>query len=157
MEPAMTTTTPDHAAALEGTQKKSFTRFLPTVARVFMGLVFFVFGLNGFLDFIPPPKDLSPTDPAVAFGIAMKATGFLFWLVKGTEVVAGALLLANRFVPLALALIAPVIVNIFLTHAFLAPSGLGLAVILLAAELFLAWSYRAVYRPMLAMKVKPGV
>ncbi|NOK17279.1 DoxX family protein [Corallococcus carmarthensis] len=137
-------------------KKKSFARYLPTVARVFMGLVFFVFGLNGFLEFIPTPKDLNPADPAVAFGMAMKATGFLFWLVKGTETVAGLLLLSNRFVPLALALIAPVIVNIFLTHAFLAPSGLGLAVVLLAAELFLAWSYRAVYRPMLAMRAMPS-
>ncbi|RKG80273.1 DoxX family membrane protein [Corallococcus exercitus] len=137
-------------------KKKSFARYLPTAARVFMGLVFFVFGLNGFLEFIPTPKDLNPADPAVAFGIAMKATGFLFWLVKGTETVAGALLLANRFVPLALAIIAPVIVNIFLTHALLAPAGLGLAVILLAAELFLAWSYRAVYRPMLAMRATPS-
>ncbi|MBZ4377408.1 DoxX family membrane protein [Corallococcus sp. AS-1-6] len=143
--------------AVEATpKKKSFARFMPTAARVFMGLVFFVFGLNGFLEFIPMPKDLDPADPAVAFGIAMKATGFLFALVKGTEMVVGLLLLTNRFVPLALALIAPVIVNIFLTHAFLAPSGLGLAVVLLAAEIFLAWSYRAVYRPMLAMRVTPS-
>ncbi|NOK31650.1 DoxX family membrane protein [Corallococcus exercitus] len=153
MDTALSSSTP----GVEATpKKKSFARHLPTAARVFMGLVFFVFGLNGFLEFIPTPKDLNPADPAVAFGIAMKATGFLFWLVKGTETVAGALLLANRFVPLALAIIAPVIVNIFLTHALLAPAGLGLAVILLAAELFLAWSYRAVYRPMLAMRATPS-
>ncbi|RKH18267.1 DoxX family protein [Corallococcus praedator] len=137
-------------------KKKSLTRFLPTIARVLMGLVFFVFGLNGFLDFIPPPPNLDPADPAVAFGIAMKATGYLFWLVKGTEVVVGALLLTNRFVPLALALIAPVLVNIFMVHALLAPAGLGLAVVLMTLELFLAWSYRAVYRPMLGMRVAPG-
>ncbi|WP_223642067.1 DoxX family protein [Corallococcus sp. EGB] len=145
------------AVVVEATPKnKSFARFMPTAAQVFMGLVFFVFGLNGFLEFIPTPKDLNPADPAVAFGIAMKATGYLFWLEKGTELVAGLLLLANRFVPLALALIAPVIVNIFLTHALLAPSGLGLAVMLLGSELFLAWSYRAVYRPMLAMRARPS-
>ncbi|GMU04802.1 DoxX family membrane protein [Corallococcus caeni] len=153
MDAALPSSTP----GVEATpKKKSFARHLPTAARVFMGLVFFVFGLNGFLEFIPTPKDLNPADPAVAFGIAMKATGFLFWLVKGTETVAGLLLLSNRFVPLALAIIAPVIVNIFLTHALLAPAGLGLAVMLLAAELFLAWSYRAVYRPMLAMRVTPS-
>ncbi|RKH33977.1 DoxX family protein [Corallococcus sicarius] len=140
---------------VEHSQKKSLARHLPTVARVLLGLVFFVFGLNGFLEFIPQPK-LDPADPALAFGMAMKATGYLFGLVKGTEVVAGALFLLNRFVPLALALIAPVIVNIFLFHAFLAPSGVGLAVVLLALEIYLAWSYRAVYRPMLGMKVSAG-
>lgn len=152
----MDTPLPSSSPAVEASpKKKSLTRYLPTVARVFMGLIFFVFGLNGFLEFIPQPP-MDPADPAVAFGLAMKATGFLFWLVKGTETVVGALLLTNRFVPLALALIAPVIVNIFLTHALLAPAGLGLAVVLLAMELFLAWSYRAVYRPMLAMRVSPG-
>ena len=147
----MDTATPLNPSSLEGLPKKSMTRHLPTVGRVVMGLIFFVFGLNGFLDFIPPPPDMSLDDPGVAFGIAMKATGYLFWLVKGTEVLAGALFLANRFVPLALALIAPVIVNIFLFHVFLAPAGTGMAVFLLVLEIFLAWSYRAAFRPMLAM------
>ena len=142
---------------VEHSQKKSLARHLPTVARVLLGLVFFVFGLNGFLDFIPPPPDMDPANPGVVFGVAMKATGYLFWLVKGTEMVAGALFLLNRFVPLALALIAPVIVNIFLFHAFLAPSGTGLAVVLLVLEVFLAWSYRAAFRPMLGMKVPASV
>lgn len=133
---------------------RSFTRHLPTAARLLLGLGFFVFGLNGFLNFIPtPPPD--PNDPAMAFGVAMVATGYLFPLVKGTEVVVGALLLANRFVPLALALLAPVLVNIVCVHVFLAPSGLPMVLVLLALELYLAWSYRHVYRPMLAARVEP--
>jgi len=79
---------------------------------------------------------------ALAFAGALAQTGYMFTLVKATEVLVGALLLANRFVPLALALIAPVLVNIVLFHAVLAPSGIGAGLVFLALELYLAWSYR---------------
>jgi len=129
-------------------------RHLPTAARYLLGLVFFVFGLNFFLHFLPNPT-MPPA--AGAFAGAMGATGYLFLLVKITEVASGALLLANRFVPLALALLAPVIVNIFFFHAFLeGPATLPLPVILLALEIYLAYSYRDAYRPMLAAKVAPA-
>ena len=68
------------------------------------------------------------------------------------QVIGGALLLSNRFVPLALALLAPVIVNIVAFHAFLAPSGVAIALVVLALELYLAWTYRAAFRPMLSPK-----
>jgi len=77
-------------------------------------------------------------------------------LISGTELVVGALLLANRFVPLALALLAPVIVNIFLFHVFLAPSTIFMAIVVAALELYLAWSYREAFRPMLAAKTDPS-
>jgi uncharacterized membrane protein YphA (DoxX/SURF4 family) len=122
-------------------------------ARSLLGLIFFVFGLNFFLHFIPtPPMSGPPAD----FAAAMAATGYLFILVKVTEVVGGALLLAGRYVPLALALLAPVVVNIFFFHVFLAPSGLALPVVVLALEVFLAWAYRSAYRPMLQAKVDLG-
>jgi peptidoglycan biosynthesis protein MviN/MurJ (putative lipid II flippase) len=73
-----------------------------------------------------------------------------------TELVGGVLLLANRFVPLALALIAPVIVNIFLFHAFLEPSGMIMAIIVAVLEVYLAWAYRDAFRPMLAARVTPS-
>jgi hypothetical protein len=76
-------------------------------------------------------------------------------LIKLTEVVGGLLLLSNRFVALALALLAPGIVNITLFHAFLAPGGLPLAAVLVVAELYLAYSYRDLYRPMLSSHVVP--
>ncbi len=120
-----------------------------------MGLMFFVFGLNGFLNFIPPPKEGMP-EGAMAFAGAMMKTGYLMQLIKGTEVIVGLLLLLNRFVPLALALIAPVVVNIVAFHAFLAPSGLCMAIVILFLELYLAWAYRAAYRPMLAARVTPS-
>jgi uncharacterized membrane protein YphA (DoxX/SURF4 family) len=135
---------------------KSFTRHLPTVGRVLLGLVFFVFGLNGFLNFIPPPPaDTIPAGAADLAGAMMKS-GYLFQLIKGTEVAAGLLLLSNRFVPLALTMLAPVIVNILAFHAFLAPSGLAIPFVVLALELYLAWSYRSVFRPMLAMRATAG-
>lgn len=119
---------------------------LPTAARALLGLSFFVFGLNGFLHFIPQPPMSGP--PANFVG-AMMATGYLFQLVKGTEVACGLLLLSNRFVPLALTLLAPVLVNIILFHVFLEPAALALPLVLLALELYLARSYRDAFAPML--------
>lgn len=121
--------------------------------RVLMGLVFFVFGLNGFLNFLPQPTGPMP-EGAMAFGFALMKTGYMFPLIKGTEVLVGLLLLANRFVPLAIVLIAPVIVNIFAFHAFLEPSGLILAAVLVAIELYLAWSHRNAYRPLLSARAR---
>jgi hypothetical protein len=127
------------------------TRIIP-IARILLGLVFVVFSLNYFVPFLPQPKDIPAG--AMAFGGAFMAAGYLT-LIKVVELVAGLALLANRFTTLALALLAPIIVGIFYFHARLEPSGLPIAVAILALELFLAWSYRAAYRPMLAARVAP--
>ena len=131
-----------------------FARNGPIAARVLMGLIFFVFGLNMLLNFLPQPSKPLPDD-AAAFAGALIKSGYLFQLTAWTEVICGALLLTNHFVPLALAFIAPVVVNIVAFHVFLAPSGLVVAVIVLALNLYLAWAYRRVYRPMLAARIKP--
>ena len=131
---------------------RSFAQYLPRAARVLVGLTFFVFGLNGFLQFLPQPAEPAA---ALAFAGALFKTGYMFPLIKGTEVVVGVLLLANRYVPLALALIAPNVVNIVAFHAFLAPAGLPVAVALLALEIYLAWTYRDTFRPMLAARASP--
>jgi hypothetical protein len=124
---------------------------LSLVARILLGLVLFVFGLNGFLHFIPQP----PLEgPAGAFGGALAATGYMFPLIKGTETIAGLMLLSNRFVPLALTLFAPIAVNILLFHTILAPAGAGMAIALLVLEIFLAWSYRGAFASMLRAKVE---
>jgi hypothetical protein len=128
------------------------TRHLSTAARLVLGAGFFVFGLNGFLHFLPQPP---MPEKAAAFAGALFATGYMFPLIKGTEVIAGLLLLTNRFPTLALALLAPGLVNIVAFHLFLAPAGLALPVVLLAAELYLAWSYRSAYAPMLRARVAP--
>jgi uncharacterized membrane protein YphA (DoxX/SURF4 family) len=94
-----------------------------TIARVLLGLIFVTFGLNGFLNFIhmPPPTGLAGQFIGVLFVSHYLVPIFLL------QVTGGALLLANRFVPLALALLAPVIVNILLFHCLMAPEGLLLA------------------------------
>ena len=139
---------------MEQTTTKPFTRHLPAAARILLGLSFFVFGLNGFLNFVPPPPTPMPAG-AIAFSGAMVKTGYFFQMVAGTQLIVGVLLLANRFVPLALALIAPVIVNIIAFHAFLAPSGIAPGLVVTALEVYLAWVYRDTYRPMLAMRAAP--
>ena len=120
-----------------------------------MGLVFLVFGLNGFLHFIPQPKAAMPEGAADFAGALMK-TGYMFPLVMGTQLVVGVLLLANRFVPRALALITPIIVGIITFHVFLAPSGMAPGTVVAILDLYLAWAYRGAFRPMLAMRARPG-
>jgi len=148
----MTTATSGPTLASGHQPPRSAFRYVPTVARVLMGLVFFVFGLNGFLHFIHQP---APPAPAMAFLGALLVTGYMLPLVMGTQLLVGVLLLSNRFVPLALGLIAPIIVNIVAFHVALAPAGLPLALVVLALELLLAWSYRGAFRPMLLQRVAP--
>lgn len=131
-------------------------RFLPAIARILMGLTFFIFGLNGFFHFIPQPKEAMPEGVAALMGGFMKS-GYMMPLIFGTQVFVGVLLLTNCFVPLALALVAPVIVNIIAFHLFLMPSTIGPGIVVLVLEIYLAWVYRRVYAPMLAFRVKPDV
>lgn len=93
------------------------------IARVLLGLLFLVFGLNGFLHFIPMPP---PTGLAAQYMGALYVSHYLA-VIFLVQVIGGALLLANRFVPLALILLGPVLVNILLFHSFMAPAGLPLA------------------------------
>src|SRR4051812_33359096 len=96
------------------------TRYLPLLARLLMGLGFTVFGLNGFLHFIPQPKTAMP-HAAADFAGAMMKTGYMMQFVSGTQLVVGVLLLLGIFVPLALVVIMPVLLNIMAFHIFLAP------------------------------------
>ncbi len=121
-----------------------------TAARYTLGLGFFVFGLNGFLHFLPQPP---MSGAAGEFAGALAATGYMFPFIKGTEVLAGALLLLGRYVPLALTLLAPVVLNILGFHLFLTPAGLALPILLVGLELYLAYSFRAVFAPMLQARV----
>jgi uncharacterized membrane protein YphA (DoxX/SURF4 family) len=118
------------------------------VARYLLGLAFFVFGLNGFLHFLPMPQ---PSPQGGAFLGALAATGYMFPLIKGVEVGASVLLLANRAVPLALVLLAPILVNIAAYHTLLdfAP---GMALFLGALEVFLAYVYRAEFAALFTAK-----
>jgi uncharacterized membrane protein YphA (DoxX/SURF4 family) len=127
---------------------------IPTATRIGLGLVFTVFGLNGFLHFLPQP---SLSGPPAAFVGALMASGYLIPLLMAAELLAGLLLLAGRFVPLALTLLAPVIVNILGFHVFVAKGGLALPLVVLAAEVYLAWTYREAFAPMLRGHATPRV
>jgi putative oxidoreductase len=107
-----------------------------TIARYLMGLIFLVFGSNIFFHFIPAPP--IPPGPMANFSSALLDSHYIY-VVGLFQVVPAILLLINRYIPLALALLAPVIVNIVSTHIFLSPSGLPLAalVTILWALIFL--------------------
>ena len=115
-------------------------------ARILLGSIFVVFGLNGFLQVLPQP---AMPQPAVAFFGGLAASGFMLPTLFATQVVGGALLLLGM-VPLALVILAPVVVHIVEFHVFLAPAGLPLAVVVAALALFLAWIHRWAYRPLFA-------
>jgi len=87
------------------------------IARIIMGLIFVVFGFNGFLNFLQGPL---PPGLAGQFIIVLNQSHY-GWAVAGIQIIGGALILANRYVPLGLAILAPVIVNIDLFHIFLFP------------------------------------
>lgn len=123
------------------------------IARILLGLGFTVFALNYFVPFLPQQDP--PPAGALAFLGAFQGSGFLT-LVKVIELGAGLLLLANLFVPLALALLAPIIVGIVGVHVLLVPAGLPIALFFLALELVAAWGYRTAYAPMLRLRVTPA-
>src|SRR5689334_20804863 len=120
------------AGSLPAAKTNKLTRYVPIAAGVVLGLVFLVFGLNGFLHFIPQPP---PPPGALPFIGGLASAGYFFPLLKGTEVIAGLALLSNRFVPLALTVLAPIIVNIVLVHVALLPGGLPLAIVILLLEI----------------------
>lgn len=113
-------------------------------ARILLGLVFFASGLVGLLNLVPPPPDLP--EKLQTFNAGLMASGYFMPLLKGTETICGLLLLAGMFVPLALVILAPIVLNIFLVHLFLAPQGLILAVILGVLLVYLAFFSEA-YSP----------
>jgi len=130
----------------------SIRHHAPTVARVLLGLPLVVFGLNGFLNFIPVPP---PEGAAATFMGGLAAAGYFFPLLKATEIVTGLLLLSGRFVPLALTILAPIVLNIVAYHGLVLGAGLPLPLVMAALGIFLAWSYRDSFRGVLAAKAKP--
>lgn len=107
-------------------------------ARSLLGLIFVVFGLNGFLQFIPlPPMG----EQAGAFMGIFFGSGWGV-IVKVIEIVFGLLLLSGLRTPLALTFLAPVVVNIFLFHALLDPGGMGMSILLVVLTGFLIYAYR---------------
>src|SRR5580658_8947480 len=120
------------------------------IARILLGLVFFVFGLNGFLRFIPMGP--MPSGPAGDFSGILLQTHYMH-VVSAIQVVAGLLLLLNRYVPLALVLIGPVIVNILLFHLLMLLKGLALAILVTILWGILALRHRQAFAGIFVQRV----
>ena len=121
------------------------------IARNLLGLLFLVFGLNGFLHFIPQPPP--PAGLATQYLTVLFLSHYLV-PVFALQVIGGVLLLANRFVPLALVLLGPVIVNILLYHALMAPAAAPPAVVALILWAVVFYSVRSAFAGIFAMKVQ---
>jgi putative oxidoreductase len=104
-------------------------------------MIFLAFGLNGFLHFIPMPP---PTAVAGQFFGALFVSRF-YVVIFLLQIVPAVLLLANRYVPLALTILAPIIFNILCVHIFMAPAGLPLAVVVTVLWFLTTWSVRSAF------------
>jgi putative oxidoreductase len=114
------------------------------IARVLLGLVFVVFGLNIFLHFIPDQP--MPGDAGTLAMLLFQHRWFHFFGVL--YIVGGLLLIVGRFIPIGLVLLGPIIVNILLFHITLAPSGIGPGLVCAVLEIFLIYAYRSAFRPL---------
>jgi putative oxidoreductase len=127
-------------------------RSVYTVARLLLGLIFTVFGLNGFFHFIHMPP---PTGVAAQQYMGVLFTSHYMVPIFLLQVVGGVLLLINRYVPLALLLLGPVLVNILLFHSLMAPEGLPLALITTILWLIVFYGVRSAFAGVFVPQVKP--
>jgi putative oxidoreductase len=112
-----------------------------TISRYLLGLIFLTFGLNGFLHFIPMPP---PTGTAAQFFGALFVSGF-YVVIFFLQIVPAVLLLINHYVPLALTILGPIIVNILCFHILMAPAGLPLAIAVTVLWLIVAHQARSAF------------
>jgi len=121
------------------------------IAQYLVGVIFVAFGLNGFLNFIPLP----PTGGiAGQFMGALYASHYLV-VIFAFQIIAAVLLLVNRYVPLAVAMLAPVIINILCFHAFMAPSGLPLALFVAALWAVIFVNVRPAFTGLFQPRLQP--
>lgn len=124
------------------------TKWITLVVRILLGGLFAFSGFTKFVPIVPQSMDGMPAE-AVAFATALGESGYIMPLVAAVEVVAGLMLLTNRFVPLGLTLLAPIVVGIVGFHVFLAPSGVVMVLVIAVMEVYLAWAYWSAFAPML--------
>ncbi len=124
-------------------------KILSLVARLLMGLAFLVFGLNGFFHFIPTPP-MAPS-PGTSFLESMIVTHY-FFPIAFLQGLCGILFLFNRYVPLALTLICPIIVNILMYHAFMDPKGILPGLLVMICWLIVYWHHRAAFKGLFVQK-----
>ena len=123
------------------------------IARILLGFVFLVFGLNGFLHFIPMP----PQEGAAAQFLGALFVSHFLVVVFLLQLVPAVLLLVNRYVPLALTLLGPVLANIVLFHLFMAPAGLTLPLVLSVFWALVAYRHRAAFAGIFSAQTQPSV
>jgi putative oxidoreductase len=119
------------------------------IIRILFGLMLVIFGLNKFLQFMPMPP---MPEAAGEFMGALVKSGYLMIIVAIVEVVAGVLLLVNKYQSLALVIVFPVILNAFLFHLFLDLAGIGGAVIAMAMNIFLFFANKESYKSLFNSK-----
>ena len=119
------------------------------IVRILLGLLFLFASITYLFHLIEPPPQ---TGAIKVFSDGLAATGYFMTVLKITELLCGLAFVTGRFIPLATVVIAPIIVNIFLVHAFLDRSGLAVAIFLVLANLFLAYAYRKSYAPLFIAK-----
>ena len=124
-------------------------KHLPMLARVLLGLIFAVFGVVGLFELGPQPE---MGEEAGAFMGAIMDTGYLWPVIKVTEIVCGVLLILGVFVPLALVGLAPVVLNILLFHIFLAPEGVAIGIAAVVLGLYVAHQHRESFSGVLQRK-----
>lgn len=123
-------------------------KVLALIVRILLGLIFVVFGLNGFLNFIPAP----PMEGVAGAFIGALISSHYVYLVCGVQLIAGILLLVNQFVPLALAVLTPVMANILTYHLTMQLNGWPLALFTTILWAILAWRYRAHFASLFVQK-----
>ena len=123
-------------------------KIVTVIVRILLGVIFFVFGLNGFVGFIPMP----PLAGAAGAFIGALFSSHYLYLVSGVQLIAGVLLLTNQFVPLAVAMLAPMLANILTYHLTMQMEGLPLALITTLLWAVLAWRYRAHFTALFVQK-----
>lgn len=119
------------------------------ITRFLMGLIFVVFGLNGFLQFIPIKS--WPPGLAGEFLTVLMQSHYV-WVISAVQLLGGVLLLVNRYVPLALTLLCPVIVNILSYHVLMQHSGAQPAILVAICWFILFYRYRANFTGIFAPK-----
>jgi len=122
------------------------------ITRILLGLMFTIFGLNGFIHFLQMP---APANPLAVQYMTVLTESHYFAFVFLVQLIAGILLLIGRFVPLALALLAPVLANILLYHSLMDPSGLPLGIFATLLWLVAFWSVRSAFYGILRPSIAP--
>ncbi len=122
------------------------------ITRILLGLMFTIFGLNGFIHFLQMP---APANPLAVQYMTVLTESHYFAFVFLVQLIAGILLLIGRFVPLALALLAPVLANILLYHSLMDPSGLPLGIFATLLWLVAFWSGRSAFYGILRPNIAP--